>query len=297
MRRYATPVAFKTAVEHRLRELAREQGREMNRLRQLMLFDRLLARVAAVFGDAAILKGGFALELRLGRARTTRDVDLRVMGERSNVIRRMREAARLELPDFLRFELAETTRTLDGPGMVYEGVRLQAQAHLASRIYGTAFAIDIAFGDPLSGAPQRMQGSSLLSFAGIEPADILVYPRESHVAEKLHAYTVPRPRENSRVKDLPDLALLATTGPFELTALRGALERTYGTRGSHSLPRELPPPPASWSAPYARMAQLERLPWRDIGVLTEAVRRFIEPVLHERRDARWSPSRWSWGGS
>jgi hypothetical protein len=34
-----------------------------------------------------------------------------------------------------------------------------------------------------------------------------LYPRETHVAEKLHAYTLPRRRENSRVRDLP-------TSPF-----------------------------------------------------------------------------------
>jgi nucleotidyltransferase AbiEii toxin of type IV toxin-antitoxin system len=44
------------------------------------VFDRLLARVTRVLGKAAMLKGGLVLELRLERARTTRDVDLRLVG-------------------------------------------------------------------------------------------------------------------------------------------------------------------------------------------------------------------------
>ena len=45
------------------------------------------------------------------------------------------------------------------------------------------------------------------------------------LAEKLQAFTMPRNRPNSRVRDLPDLALLAKTGPIEgaesATRLRG----------------------------------------------------------------------------
>jgi hypothetical protein len=45
-----------------------------------LVFDRFLARVVAVLGDAVLLKGGLVLELRLERARTTKDIDLRVTG-------------------------------------------------------------------------------------------------------------------------------------------------------------------------------------------------------------------------
>jgi hypothetical protein len=50
----------------------------------------------------------------------------------------------------------------------------------------------------------------VLAFAGIAPPTLRLYPIETHIAEKLHAYTMPRARPNSRVKDLPDLGLLAT---------------------------------------------------------------------------------------
>lgn len=66
---YDSPAAFKRALEDRLKS-ASASGVDFARRRQLLVFDRFLARVAATFGDAAVLKGGLVLELRLERART-----------------------------------------------------------------------------------------------------------------------------------------------------------------------------------------------------------------------------------
>jgi hypothetical protein len=55
-----------------------------------------------------------------------------------------------------------------------------------------------------------------------------VVPIETHLAEKLHAYTMPRVRPNTRVKDLPDLVLLGTIRALEAATVREA-------RGDHQL--------------------------------------------------------------
>jgi hypothetical protein len=73
-RTYASPEAFKQALEGRLRTVMKT-GPGFARMRQLLVFDRFLARVVAVLGDAAILKGGLVLEIRIDRARTTKDVE------------------------------------------------------------------------------------------------------------------------------------------------------------------------------------------------------------------------------
>jgi hypothetical protein len=101
----------------------------------------------------------------------------------------------------------------------------------------------VAFGDPLAGEPDLAVADDLLSFAGIAPPTLRLYPVVSHIAEKLHALTMPRSHPNSRVRDLPDIALLATTGPIDGAELRLALERTFGFRGTHSLPPSVPAPP------------------------------------------------------
>jgi hypothetical protein len=45
-RTYASPAAFKQALESRLRADAASTGRALGRQRQLVVFDRLLARIA-----------------------------------------------------------------------------------------------------------------------------------------------------------------------------------------------------------------------------------------------------------
>lgn len=61
---YATPTAFKQALEQRLR-VTTATGTEFAPQRQLLVFNRFLARVVVAFGDAVTLKGGLVLELRL----------------------------------------------------------------------------------------------------------------------------------------------------------------------------------------------------------------------------------------
>jgi hypothetical protein len=46
----------------------------------MLVFDRFLARIGIVLDDAVTLKGGVVLERWLHRARTTRDIDLRLAG-------------------------------------------------------------------------------------------------------------------------------------------------------------------------------------------------------------------------
>src|SRR5205814_6713519 len=90
-RTYATPAGFKAALEQRLRNSS-TSGVELARRRQLLVFDRFLARVTRVLGKAAMLKGGLVLELRLERARTTRDVDLRLDAPPEDTLARLQEA-------------------------------------------------------------------------------------------------------------------------------------------------------------------------------------------------------------
>ena len=72
--------ADRPGTEPEARDLVARRAKGLARKRQLLVFDRFLARVVAIFGDAALLKGGLVLELRLERARTTKDIDLRVIG-------------------------------------------------------------------------------------------------------------------------------------------------------------------------------------------------------------------------
>jgi hypothetical protein len=245
--RYASPEAFKHALEERITKTCRDSGSDMGRFRQLLIFDRFLARLTDELGDRVIVKGGIVLELRLERARTTRDVDLRLLGDPNALLEQLQAAGRRDFGDHLSFLIASDEKhpTVDGDGVVYDGRRYRAEARLAGRLYGVPFGVDAGFGDVLTVDPDIINGSSFLEFAGLPPSKFRVYPREAHVAEKLHAYTLPRKRENSRVKDLPDLALLAQSGAFEGARLRREIEQTFAFRETHPVPNALPSPPAS----------------------------------------------------
>jgi hypothetical protein len=142
-----------------------------------------------------------------------------------------------------------------------EGKRFRAECRLAGKLYGDPFGVDVAFGDPMLGPPETAVADDLLGFAGIAPPTLRLYPVETHIAEKFHAFTMPRARPNSRLKDLPDIALLAGVKPLDAARLRAALEQTFAFRKTHALPAALPPPPVTWETPYAAMAREDRLAW------------------------------------
>jgi hypothetical protein len=262
----------------------------------LLVFDRFLARIVAVLGDAATLKGGLVLELRLERARTTRDVDLRLTGSADDVLARLQAAARLDLGDFLAFEVGPDAEhpEIQNEGMQYDGMRFQAECRLAGRPYGDPFGVDVAFGDPIFGPPETVVAEDVLAFAGITPPTLRIYPIETHIAEKLHAYTMPRTRPNSRVKDLPDLALLASAKPLDAGRLRAALEQTFAFRQTHVLPPILPAPPATWETAYAAMSREDQLRWATLAEVTVAATAFLNPVLAGGSSGTWDSDNWTW---
>ena len=294
-RKYATALAFKQALEHRLKASS-ATGADFARRRQLLVFERFLARVDHRCGEAVILKGGLALELRLERARTTKDVDLRMMGSSTEVLSRLQEAGRLDLGDQMLFEVQadEHHPEMLNDGMRYEGYRYRAECRFAGKVYGRPFGVDVAFGDPLVNEPDTVRAEDTLGFAGIAPPVLRLYPVVSHIAEKLHALTMPRSRPNSRVRDLPDLALLATTGPIDGARLRQAIDTTFQFRDTHAVPFAIPMPPESWEAPYAAMAASDALAWKTLQEVTEAVSSFLNPLLGTKLRGRWAPERWNW---
>jgi hypothetical protein len=236
------------------------------------------------------------LELRLEQARTTKDVDLRLLGSSEDILSRLREAGRLDLGDFMTFEIDPDAEQpeIDGDGVIYDGRRFRAECRLAGKLYGQRFGIDVVFGGPIYGQPELLVAQDLLSFAGIAPPTVRLLPIETHIAEKLHAYTLPRSRPNSRVKDLPDLALLATAHAAEAKRVSAALEQTFGFRKTHPIPSAVPSPPPIWADVYSAMAVENGLAWPDLETVTAAVRSFLDPVLGSEPVLAWDPASWAW---
>lgn len=297
-RKFPNAEAFKQSLEARLRTNASKLGQSIPRVRQRAVFERFLARIAEHFGDRAILKGGVALELLLSRARMTRDVDLAFYGSPVELHLELQRAGHLELGDFMTFEIMPhaMSPTIEGPGVVYDGYRFQATARLAGKRYGDPFGVDIAFGDRMAIAPSTFVTGDVFSFANIPPLSIQVYAREVHIAEKLHAYSLPRDVENSRIKDLPDMVVLGDSMAFQSRALRQAIHETFEHRRPRcglEVPNELKSPPDTWRDAYARMARENALPWATLDDVFERAQRFLNPVL-VNVEGMWNPETWSW---
>ena len=291
IRSYATPGSFKAALEDRLRNQAARDRADLQRLRQLMVFDRFLARLFLGDPGDVVLKGGLVLEMRTHRARATKDVDLRLMGRPDEALGRLQAAGRTDLGDFLAFEVSVDPHhpTIEADGLRYEGRRYRVEARLAGKVYSRPFGVDVAFAEPIVGEPDTLRGALWLEFMGIAATVIRAYPIVTHLAEKLHAYTLPRPTPNSRVKDLPDIAILSTLRPLTGGELRAAIDATFAHRGTHPVPDALPDAPPGWSAPYAELARRDGLAWPGLDTVTAAARAFLDPVLANPSALAWTP--------
>jgi len=73
-RKYSTATAFRTALETRLKIIAQNAGTDLQRLRRQVAFDRFLCRLFDRKDAPWVLKGGYAMEFRLSRARTTKGI-------------------------------------------------------------------------------------------------------------------------------------------------------------------------------------------------------------------------------
>ena len=251
-----------------------------------------------------VVKGGVALEMRLQRARTTLDIDLRALGVPAQICARIRVAGRRELGDFLTFIVEDKPDGIDGTEVIYEGRRFGVQAMLANRPYRNRFGLDVVFGDPMVGPPDQVTAPDVLGFIGIAPPTIPLYPIGTHLAEKLHAYTLRYPdgRPNSRLKDLVDIAMVATEPALRPAATRitastvhRALVQTFAARATHPLPDVVPPPPPAWGARYLRERRIHDLPWPSIDEVRAEAAGFLDPVLRGTATGVWDPGarRWS----
>jgi hypothetical protein len=294
---YASPGAFKAALEDRLRRES-AGGLDIQRRRQIVVFTRMLARINAAFGDTTVLKGGFALELRLDVARTTRDIDLVLRGSDAELLERLQAAGQLDLDDYMTFEIQPDKDSPDitGDGVLYGGKRFRVECKLGGKVYGARFGLDVVLGGKMLGEPSPITTEPFLDFAGIAAPIVQVLPVETHLAEKLHAYTLPRTTENARVRDLPDMALLGTVKDTKLVPqrLREAFRLTFEARTTHELPATLPSPPLTWTAPYKELAAAHELPWSTLAEVTHAAKAFVDPILSDRDVAVWDPVAWAW---
>jgi len=255
--KYATGAALRAALEERLKQIAKTENIELQRLRRQVAFDRFLARLFHSEDTQWVLKGGYAMELRFQVARATKDLDFTVrtvstQGEDA-VLGYLQETGQRDLNDFFSFRVGAPTMDLDGAP--YGGSRYPVEATMAQHTF-VKFHLDVGIGDVVLDPLERIQTRDWFAFAEILPASVPMIPREQQFAEKLHAYTLPRAGAvNSRVRDLVDMVLLIQSGTLDVSLVAEALRRTFDRRRTHPIPAVLEPPPLDWNTPFERLAE------------------------------------------
>jgi predicted nucleotidyltransferase component of viral defense system len=277
--RYATPRDFARALSDQLKRQAAEEGVDLDRLRKRVAFERFLVRLFEHDPSRWVLKGGYALELRLGgKARATKDIDLDLPPPPvEDLLDELQEAAEVDLGDHFVFVVSRPKAMRGAP---LGSFRFSVEARLDGRPF-TGFVLDVGQGDAPLGEAECRDGQADLGFAGIPRARMAVYPLADHFAEKLHAYT--RPRETkTRVKDLLDLSLILEELADDLppaAEMRRTMEATFGRYGTHDLPDPLPDPPEGWREPFGAAAEELGLQTTEIDLAHRHLQDYLRSVV------------------
>lgn len=255
---YESAGALRQALETRLGNRSRETGIDLERLRRRAVFERLLVRLDLGAPNRWVVKGGMALELRLGdRARSTRDLDLAIRDAHGDgtAVRELlidclsvsREA------DGFDFRVGESrTITIGDAGR--PGWRFPVEARMASRRFANV-RLDVVARDDEVSKTQRVALPGVLDFAGLERHDVEVVDTGQHFAEKVHAFTrTYGDRPNTRVRDLADMVLLIDEGLEPTPGLLSIVSRVFAARADPSVPEVLPDPPVFWREQYPAFA-------------------------------------------
>jgi hypothetical protein len=217
------------SVRARLLNLARERGEPFERLAARYALERLLCRLGqSVHQKQFILKGALLFPLwSSASSRPTQDLDL--LGQGDSTIARLEQVFRelcceLVEEDGIRFQ-ADTIRGIQiREDQVYEGVRISLVAELAEA--RLRLQVDIGFGDVVTPAPEEAEYPTILDY----PAPrLLVYPRETVIAEKFQAMVVLG-IANSRMKDFYDIRVLARSFSYQGELLCQAIRATFDRR-------------------------------------------------------------------
>jgi hypothetical protein len=262
-------------------------------LRRQVAFDRFLARLFPKGPKGTypwILKGGYAMELRIRSARTTKDIDLTLHDgtrlatdpeERRRQVRAMlQDSAAIQLNDYFEFFVGESREELDGAPE--GGSRYSVDGRMDGRGFAR-FHVDVGIGDEVLEPVDVVEGRDWLAFGGIAPPSFPVISREQQFAEKVHAYSLPRgERVNTRTKDLINMLLLIRQGKLDNPRLAAALKTTFAKRATHPMPRNLEPPPSEWEPVFQVLARECDL---DVGLSAgfEIVQGFVGKTLERNR--------------
>lgn len=152
---YSSAQNFRTALLERIKKMASNDGKTVQRLQRQVAYDRLLCRLFS--GDTVpwILKGGHVMELRIHNSRATKDIDLALKDmkifnaktqdkQNKAILARLQEKAALNLKDFFEYIISEPVLDLDAAPDC--GARFPVEAQIDGKTF-SKFHLDVGVGD------------------------------------------------------------------------------------------------------------------------------------------------------
>lgn len=217
------------SVQTRLVRHAKAIGVDSNVVLARYGLERLLYRLSrSPHVERFVLKGALLLLVWFGETlRPTRDADLLGYGDLPDetLLQIFREICNLEVePDAVQFLPESVAVAPIREQNAYGGRRVTLQARLGpARL---AVQVDIGIGDAITPAPQWLEYPTLLD---APRPRLRAYPRETVIAEKLHAMVIFGAR-NSRMKDYFDVQALLREQRTDPETLARAIAATFARR-------------------------------------------------------------------
>ena len=287
-----TPAGRRTSLLVRMTNTARDASVVARRIHLVVAIDRLLARLLVAAPGRWVVKGGYANQLRRpDDARFTEDLDLRIDAAIETAPELLASGFAVDLGDDFSYEVASPPASLEGPPG--GGLRFVVVARLAGTEL-VRFKVDVTAADVVVGDFESYFSDPVIARLGFRRSRFPVYPVNQHFAEKLHALTLPRDVENTRVRDLVDLVWFIRHFTFRSEALAIACIATFERRASHSWPPVIDVPPESWTRPYVVWRTELDLPEPTPAAAASSIRRFLEPVYLGLTGMSWNPATQEW---
>ncbi|MCM3555212.1 nucleotidyl transferase AbiEii/AbiGii toxin family protein [Janibacter melonis] len=248
--------ALRDSINHRLANVAAERRVAPDRVRRHFAFQRILVRLSATEGW--VLKGGFALEVRLGlQARATKDLDLAMLDDLdgAEVHDRLLDALDVDADDALTFQVS-APKAISPDEAGNPGWKFTVTSFLGGKVFAPLRLDVVARSAEIAGAVGTLEVHPPILPERLSSTTMPAVDVAQHAAEKFHAMarTYAGDRPSSRVKDLVDVVLLADAGLLPHPDLPDRLRTVWQVRDGVPPPAQLPELPASWSRDYAAMA-------------------------------------------
>lgn len=288
------------SVLAKLRNTSKSSGAPFQQVLQLYAMERFLYRISkSRHAQSVILKGALLLKtIGIPNARPTVDIDMLRKGkaDHASLVAFIKDCATLEVEeDGLAF-IADSVMAEDiAKDSEYQGTRVLMDARMDN--VRLKIQIDFGVGDVMVPGPRIIEYPV---FLGGNTIQLLAYPIESSIAEKLQAM-VALGNANSRMKDFYDVWICLNHLDFDADALLKAIDATFKNRDT-AVPSEdieaittafVEAHRVQWNAFVRKIGEIELID--AFGRIVDDVRIFAMPVLRSLASGERFTKQWKAG--